>query len=246
MAIDLVSLAHSITDEEFAKIVISSGDFFPGFYRFTMGDRNHESGQLSLRGLLSAYFDQVATGKQYTREQWTEYAKVRHAALDSRNASRSDSAVYNILDNGYLKWMVGANEYDIAVIEIDSGVTELVKDQTYFFMGSLIRFTDNKLLLGYDLLRDTAVNEVTVPFNIISEYTHMIYKDNLKDFFLPADIIASLDFLKDNQLIMSDVTLSRAMTSDANNIIIASNRDVSKHIPIRWAKDIILSEVTEL
>ena len=42
---------------------------------------------------------------------------------------------------------------------------------------------------------------------------------------------------------MTDDSLSRAVISDSNNVVIASNRDVSKHIPIRWAKDILLTDI---
>ena len=247
MAIDLLYLANNITDQEFAKLVVSSGDYFPGFYRFTMGDRNHERKQLSLKGLLACYFDQEVNSKKYTREQWTTYTKERHQFLDARNSSRSDSSVYEMLDQGYLKWMTGAREYDIALIEIDSGVNRIALDETYFFMGSLIRFQKDSLSLGFDLLRNESVLTIETDTSELIEYTERMYQSHLKDFFLPADCVASLK-MNDNlgTLSMSDKTVARAMTSDSNTVVIASNRDVSKQVPIRWAKDIILTEVNEL
>lgn len=247
MAIDLLYLANNITDQEFAKLVVSSGDYFPGFYRFTMGDRNHERKQLSLKGLIACYFDQEVNSKKYTREQWTTYTKERHHVLDARNSSRSDSWVYEMLDQGYLKWMTEAREYDIALIEIDSGVDRIALDETYFFMGSLIRFEKNSLSLGFDLLRNESVLTIETDTSELIEYTEKMYQSHLKDFFLPADCVASLK-MNDNlgTLSMSDKTVARAMTSDSNTVVIASNRNVSKQIPIRWAKDIILTEVNEL
>ena len=247
MAIDLLYLANNITDQEFAKLVVSSGDYFPGFYRFTMGDRNHERKQLSLKGLLACYFDQEVNSKKYTREQWTTYTKERHQFLDARNSSRSDSSVYEMLDQGYLKWMTGAREYDIALIEIDSGVDRIALDKTYFFMGSLIRFEKDSLSLGFDLLRNESVLTIDTDTSELIEYTERMYQSHLKDFFLPADCVASLEMVDDTgTLSMSDKTVARAMTSDSNTVVIASNRDVSKQVPIRWAKDIILTEVNEL
>ena len=247
MAIDLLYLANNITDQEFAKLVVSSGDYFPGFYRFTMGDRNHERKQLSLKGLLACYFDQEVNSKKYTREQWTTYTKERHQFLDARNSSRSDSSVYEMLDQGYLKWMTGAREYDIALIEIDSGVDKIQLDQTYFFMGSLVRFQNNSLSLGFDLLRNESVLTIDTDTSELIEYAERMYQSHLKDFFLPADCVASLEMVDDTgTLSMSDKTVARAMTSDSNTVVIASNRDVSKQVPIRWAKDIILTEVNEL
>jgi len=247
MAIDLLYLANNITDQEFAKLVVSSGDYFPGFYRFTMGDRNHERKQLSLKGLLACYFDQEVNSKKYTREQWTTYTKERHQFLDARNSSRSDSSVYEMLDQGYLKWMTGAREYDIALIEIDSGVDRIALDKTYFFMGSLIRFEKDSLSLGFDLLRNESVLTIDTDTSELIEYAERMYQSHLKDFFLPADCVASLEMVDDTgTLSMSDKTVARAMTSDSNTVVIASNRDVSKQVPIRWAKDIILTEVNEL
>jgi len=212
-----------------------------------MGDRNHERKQLSLKGLIACYFDQEVNSKKYTREQWTTYTKERHHVLDARNSSRSDSWVYEMLDQGYLKWMTEAREYDIALIEIDSGVDRIALDETYFFMGSLIRFEKDSLSLGFDLLRNESVLTIETDTSELIEYTEKMYQSHLKDFFLPADCVASLK-MNDNlgTLSMSDKTVARAMTSDSNTVVIASNRNVSKQIPIRWAKDIILTEVNEL
>jgi len=167
--------------------------------------------------------------------------------LDARNSSRSDSSVYEMLDQGYLKWMTGAREYDIALIEIDSGVNRIALDETYFFMGSLIRFQKDSLSLGFDLLRNESVLTIKTDTSELIEYTERMYQSHLKDFFLPADCVASLEMVDGTgTLSMSDKTVARAMTSDSNTVVIASNRDVSKQVPIRWAKDIILTEVNEL
>lgn len=247
MAIDLIHLARNITDEEFAKIILSSGDFFPGFYRFTLGDRNYEPGQLSISGMLFAYFAQVSTGVFYTRSQWTSYCKIRHAALDDRNKSRSDSAVYDIIDKGYLKWMTNASQFDIALLEIDKSVHSIEQDTTYFFMGSMIRFTSDQLLLGYDVLRNTHIIAVPINFAEIKQYVENIYGENLYKLFNYANLVATLSFDNDiGALSMSDQTVELCLLAYDNSLVIASNRDASKHIPIRWAKDILLTEVCKL
>ena len=244
MSLNLLHLAHSLTEEEYAKMVLSSGDYFPGFYRFTMGDRNHEDGQLTIKGLTSRYFEQISLGKTYLRSEWTSFTNKRLAAQDLRNEAHSDYAIFELLDEKYKEWMTAAVKYDIAVIDIDCGVDELKLNETYFFMGSLIRLTEGKLLIGYDYLRNTSIQEIVVDTAEIIRYTKQIYKENHKEFFLPADLIASLEFKNDNgHITMSDESLSRAVISDSNNIVIASNRDVSKHIPIRWAKDILLTDI---
>ena len=247
MSLNLLHLANQISEEEYAKTILSSGDYFPGFYRFTMGDRNFENGQLSINGLTSRYFEQISLDKKYSRKQWTAFTHNRLIPQDQRSKERTDFSVYELLEEKYKEWQLTPKEYDIAVIDIDLGADLLVVDQTYFFMGSLIRLTEGKLLIGYDCLRNTSVQEISVDTNEIIRYTKQIYKDNHKKFFLPADLVASLSFDNDDQgtIEMTDISLSRAVISDSNNIVIASNRDASKHIPIRWAKDILLSDIEE-
>lgn len=239
---DLIKHAY-LSSDEFVKWVLSAGDFFPGFYRFTMGDRNEEKGQLTISGLLDAHF----SGKTYTREEWTKFCKARHKALDPRNLARSDSAVYELIDQGYLKWMTEATTYDILVMEIDNGAVALEKDTTYFFMGSLLRFTDTELLVGYDDLRDAATLRLPIDFDDIKAYVERIHGEYLSDFFLPASVVASLTFgdTGRGELQMSDESVAHVATAHSNSLLIASNHDVSHRLPIRWAKDILLSEVVE-
>jgi len=245
MKFDLLHLANQITNEEYVKIILSSGDYYPGFYRFTMGDRNFEDGQLSIKGLVRAYFEQMSLDKTYSRKEWTAFTHKRLTPQDERSKERTDFSVYELLEDKYKQWQLTPKEYDIAVIDIDCGVQELQLDQTYFFMGSLIRLTHGKFLIGYDYLRDTWLEEISVDTDAIISYTKSIYATNHKEFFLPADLIASVAFNDQEQgnITMTDDSLSRAVTSDANNIVIASNRDVSSNIPIRWAKDILLSDI---
>lgn len=244
MAVDLFHLAHKITDEEFAKVIISSGDFFPGFYRFNIGNRKEEDGQLTVKGLTSAFLEQVTNNKNFSRTDWTSYTKKRHEVLNSRNLSRSDSVVYDLLDKSYFSWMIEAKEYDIALIEIDSEVKEIIQNRTYFFMGSLIRFTDKELQIGFDFLRNQTLIKVPIVVDDLIEYTHKIYGNNLRKLFLPADIVASLKFEDETGILsMTDSSFLRTVMSAENSILISSNRDVSSNIPIRWAKEIILTEV---
>lgn len=237
---DLIKHAY-IDNDEFVKYLLSSGDWFPGFYRFTMGDRNEEKDQLSISGLIAAYF----SGERYTREQWTRHTLHRHTSMDARNKSRSDEGVYQIIDEKYLKWMTQAEVYDIAVFEIDGGPAQIEPYVTYYLMGCMLRFTEDKLLVGYDYLRDEWLLDLDIDFEQVQAYVDRIYGQHVKDFFLPCDVVAALTFDADDvgTLYLTDETLSRFTTSHDNSILYASNRDVSKRIPIRWAKDIILTEV---
>lgn len=243
MSIDLAYLATDVTDNEFAHIVLSSGDFFPGFYRFTLGDRNYERGQLSPKGLVSATLSNI----QYTRSQWMYITKQRLRSMDERSMERSDYAIHEMLHDKYVEWMVSAKQYDIALIEIDNGPSTIFPETTYFFMGALIRFTRDSFHIGYDMLRDKTTLTIPLQFTEAQEYVSELYQDRVCDLFLPADIVAALSF-DDNDngsLSATTETLNRLLMCDANSVVIASNRERSKHLPIRWAKDIILTEVTD-
>lgn len=245
--LDLINLSKNISDLEIVKIILSSGDYFPGFYRFTLGDRNFENGQLSIKGLIKAYFDQELNNKKFNRNRWTEYTKKRHKSLDERNLSRSDMAVYELLDEKYYNWMCNANCYDILLIEIDKKINQLEINKNYFFMGSLIRFTENTVQINYDLLRNEFLYEYEVKFNDIKKYVENIFEGHLSNLFLSADIVSSILFKDDmGNIKMNNNTLERLTLSHSNSLLIASNRDVSKSLPIRFAKDIILSEVNNV
>lgn len=230
---NLIEHAH-ISDEEFVKTILSSGDFFPGFYRFTMGDRNEEEGQLTIPGLVAAFFDQK-------KHDWTAFTNKRLECADTRNRERSDDAVYELIKEKYTDWMLNAGKYDVAVIEIDNGDNKINPYRTYFFMGSLIRFTETHLQVGYDALREKSLLSIPYDYSIVRDYTHKIYGMHLADFFLPADLVATID-TKTGKVKMSDDTIARVMTAHSNSILIASNRDRSKDLPIRWAKDILLTD----
>lgn len=241
MGIDLAYLATDMTDDEFARIVLSSGDFFPGFYRFTLGDRNYEQGQLSPNGLIAA----ALGGVEYTRDQWMRVTKQRMRSMDTRSMERSDYAIHEMLHDKYIEWMVSASEYDIALIEIDATIDSIQPETTYFFMGSLVRFEYDEFLIGYDTLRGDALICVPMKFTTAKSYIESLYRNRTKDLFLPADVVASLLFVDDIGAVnMNTETLNRLIMCHPNSIVIASNRDRSKHLPIRWAKDIILTEVT--
>ena len=245
--LNLINLSKNISDLEIVKIILSSGDYFPGFYRFTLGDRNFENGQLSIKGLIKAYFDQELNNKKFNRNSWTEYTKKRHKSLDERNLSRSDMAVYELLDEKYYNWMCNANCYDILLIEIDKQINQLEINKNYFFMGSLIRFTENTVQINYDLLRNEFLYEYQVKFNDIKNYAENIFEGHLSNLFLSADIVSSILFKDDmGNIKMNNNTLERLTLSHSNSLLIASNRDVSKSLPIRFAKDIILSEVNNV
>lgn len=243
MTINLFELAYNLSPEDYAKIILSSGDYFPGFYRFTMPTRRYEPGQMTVGGLIKLYFNQTTTGNLRSRKEWFSQALNRLASLDDRLRSRSDYAVYRLLDKEYKNWVSGAKEYDISVVET-SNKKLFEKDQTYFFMGAMIRFTDNEILLGYDDFRNSSVEKIELDFDKSKKIINEIYPFNFPDLFLPSKVIGSINFDEnDNGILdLTEEYLEYLLTIDTSSVVIASNRSKSQKLSMRWAKDIILTE----
>jgi hypothetical protein len=229
---NLIDLAY-IDDLEYAKMILSSGDYFPGFYRFTMGTRKHDIGQMTISGLIKAYFNQPLTYKDLM-----SYPCKRLEELDDRLKGRSDLAVYELLDEKYKSWMLHANEYDLVLLE-KHNLKDLEVDTTYFFMGALIRFTEDSILLGYDDYRKTTIETIDVPFTFVKDYISKIYS-NFSDLFIPAEVIGTIII---DDLVTIDIDVKKLLTTDNSNVVFGSNRDASKNLSMRWAKDICFSEI---
>jgi len=116
---------------------------------------------------------------------------------------------------------------------------DLQVDTTYFFMGALIHFTKDSILLGYDDYRKSTVETINVPFTFVKEYISSIY-ENFSDLFIPAEVIGTIMI---NELVSIDLNLEKLLITDNSNIVFGSNRDVSKDLSMRWAKDICFSEI---
>lgn len=243
MAINLFDLAYKLTPEDYIKIILSAGDYFPGFYRFTMGSRTNEPGQMSISGLLKLYFSQQTTGKIRTRQEWFKKSLERLDSLDLRLQSRSDYAVYKLLDKKYRNWVMESNQYEIAVIEINNK-KKFLKDETYFFMGCLIRFCDDYVCIGYNDYDKISVETIFVEFDKISKIINEMYQENFSDLFIPAKIVGKITFDSNNDglLEIKEDLLNHLFTTDTNSVVIASNSTKSSKLSMRWAKDISLTE----
>lgn len=229
---NLIDLAY-INEFGYAKIILASGDYFPGFYRFTMGTRKPDIGQMTISGLLKAYFNQPLTYGQLMN-----YPCKRLDELNERLKDRSDLAVYELLNEKYRSWTLHADQYDVLLLE-KNNLKPLQIDTTYFFMGALIRFTNDSILLGYDDYRKTSIETINVPFDFVNEYVTSIY-DKFEDLFIPAEVIGTITI---DELVTIDLNIEKLLLTDNNNVVFGSNRGAAKELSMRWAKDICFSEI---
>ena len=130
------------------------------------------------------------------------------------------------------------NEYDLVLLE-KHNLKDLEVDTTYFFMGALIRFTEDSILLGYDDYRKTTIETIDVPFTFVKDYVSKIYS-NFSDLFIPAEVIGTIII---DELVTIDIDVKKLLTTDNSNVVFGSNRDASKNLSMRWAKDICFSEI---
>lgn len=243
MAINLIDLAYKQSPKDYIKILLSSGDYFPGFYRFTMGTRTIEPGQMSVAGLLKLYFEQETTGKIRTRQEWFKKSLQRLDSLDGRLQSRSDYTIYKLLDEKYRSWVTKSNLYEVAVLETNNK-KPFLKDETYFFMGAMIRFCDDRVSIGYNDYNETTVENIPVNFEDVTKIINDIYPENFSDIFIPSKVVGKITFDSNDNgtLQIPEHLLQHLLTIDTKSIVIASNTTRSVGLSMRWAKDITLTE----
>jgi hypothetical protein len=241
MAINLFDLAYNLSPKKYAEIILSSGDYFPGFYRFTMGTRKYEPGQMTVSGLIKYYLNQQTTNQYRNRTEWFQKSIERMYSLDQRLKNRSDYSIYDLLNKKYKEWIETGEEYDIVLIETQNKKS-LIADETYFFMGALIKFTEDSILLGYDNYRNEYVEKIPLDFKESFSIVNRIYGNNFSDLFLPSKLIGEITFQNEIGILnISDDLFNHILTVDSNSVVIASNRTKSKGLSMRWAKDICLT-----
>ena len=103
-----------------------------------------------------------------------------------------------------------------------------------------------KVTIGTTTIKTTKVTiinigieTINVPFTFVKEYISGIY-ENFSDLFIPAEVIGTIII---NELVSIDLNLEKLLITDNSNIVFGSNRDVSKDLSMRWAKDICFSEI---
>ncbi len=235
-----------LSDLEMMMTVLSSGDYFPGFYRYTMGTQKISDETLNLSNFIFLYLEQNINGFKHHKEEWLQ---TQHEVYDRDVASETARNYHNfpearkLITDGMYNWYFDETEYDVFYMKTDHKIEEVEINKTYYFMGSLIRYENGKLKIGYNDYLNEAVLSLNVSWDEFCSYLKKTFqKDWIGDLFLESEVIGCLSF-DDKEMGSIGVHDERVdeYLAKAFNLRVFAVPSKSRKLPIRFAKHIRLS-----
>lgn len=238
-------------DQDLLKIILSSADRFPGLYRISSSFKNTLDSDLYMKWI---HFFEVTYRTQKNNQTWdrSEWLNAQDSVFDigfgsnSRNEERAEDDLKAILRDKYYSWYNNSKLFCLAVIDNQTPIQEIEVDSTYYMMGSLIRFTQDSIHIGWDQLTQKSYKTIELPFAESKKFIESIYSDQaIQDLFFKSEIVGHLSFneknigtLKfDNTFIENNFHLF-----NPKSIILGANLYDTK-LPIQFAKPIGVSNV---
>lgn len=235
-----------LNDEQLMQIILSSGDYFPGFYRFTLGTQFIGEETLNLSTLVWLYLYQQSTGTTFHKEDWLELQHEIHdrdiASDQARNAGNFPH-VRDLFEQKMMDWYFNAKGLDIIYMDTESKSDEIKEGQTYYFMGSLINFENSCLRVGHNDLSRESLLELRVSADVFYNYVNATFsKQQISDLFLESEIVAHLSFDETEQghIEMQEEHIDKFMLKNTQGKLLAAPVE-SRDIPMRFAKTIRLT-----
>lgn len=232
-----------IDDFDMMRVLFSSGDYFPGFYRYTLGTQRVGDESLSLNTLIWMYFEQKMTGKKHHKELWLDLQHEIHdrdvASETARNA-RNFPSVRKSFSEKMMNWYFEGDGFDIAYQDIYTRVNAFESDTTYYFMGSLIRYENGRLHVGYNQFQKESALELRVRFDQVDKYLNEIFTpQQIGDLFLRAEIVAQLKFDSNDvgELSFVEESLDSLLLKNSETKVFGAPFH-SQDLPMRFAKSI--------
>lgn len=249
MKIHLKNLAY-IEKFDFLKIILSSADRFPGLYRFTSSWKNDLEDNQFLKALsfLEACYKSDLNTK-WTRDEWLRvHDKVFDLSFGEkgRNSERKDIDTGEMLKKMSTEWIDRAKSISLAVIEINFPVLEIIPDNTYYVMGSLIRFTQQHTYISYDHFEGKWHTKLDVGFEEVSNYIKNTFSpSSLSELFYKAEIIGKLRFHENGEtdLDFDRNQLNELLITFTPNAPVFGTIDYPEILPVRLAKLVGVSNV---
>lgn len=241
----------NMTDIELLKTVLSSADFFPGLYRISASwDQAQDDKFLKLIGLVGAAA-LSETGKTWTRQQWlSQHDHIFQLAYGkgSRNDQRAEDDIKILLKNCAKRWYTTPTSFSLAVIDPITRPESIIVDHSYYMMGSILRFEQHQTKISYNHFSGDCYACIDIPFNEVQEYINSIFSPAaISDLFLPAEIVAILEFDDEvGKLTTDNDKLNAALSTFPVNCPIFGAVNYPITLPIRFAKPIGITNVCSL
>lgn len=193
------------SEEELAKIILSSGDRFPGLYRISSSFKQALEEDIYMKWIdfFQVAFLTKTKNRTWSRSEWLK-AQSRIFTLafgkNSRNEERAEEDVKKIMRESYHQWFSSANRLRLAVIDTSSPVEDIECGKTYYLMGSLLRFEKESLLVGWDEVAKKAYCNLRVSFDDLQKYIHSIFTpQDITDLFIRSEVVSHLVFNENSE-----------------------------------------------
>lgn len=246
-----ISTLINPSEEELAKIILSSADRFEGLYRVTSALKKTLDNEIFMKWMdffQTAYLSSTQK-KCWTRSEWfkaqmlLEPAYKKEGLIEETPHEGSPTS----MKERYQKWTVETQNFSLAVIDNVTPVEDIECGKTYYMMGSLLRFEENQLLVGWNEVQKTAYCTLHVSFKTLREHIRSSFSPQaVSELFLRADIIAHLEFRPDHDegLLTFDLAkIENTFHEFAPQSIVMAAVAYPQGLPIQFSKPLGVSNV---
>lgn len=239
------------TEQDLLKIILSSADRFPGLYRISSSFKKTLDSDLYMKWI---HFFEVTYKTQKNGQTWnrSEWLNAQDSVFDigfganSRNEERAEDDLKMTLKEKYYNWYNSSNKFCLAVIDNQNAVDKIEVDTTYYMMGSLIRFGENAVHIGWDQIAQKSYQTIEYSFQNSKKFIESIYSPQaIQDLFFKSEIVGHLSFNSQNfgHLIFDTAFIENKFhVFSPKSIILGANLYDTK-LPIQFAKPIGVSNV---
>lgn len=247
----LKSLAY-LNELELLKTILSSADRFPGLYRFDpkYGAILESDRYLKLIDFFEVIYLSEEKNAVWSRDAWlAAHEEIHNLSFGprGRNQDRSEEDVKKLLESRYDQWVYDSKTLALCVLDTHQRVNEICVGETYYLMGSLIKFSEDCVLIGHDSFDDRASLKLNISFQETKSYIDKTFSSAaMQDLFWRARIIAHLEFKGEvSKLLYRQDQVDLALQSfNPGSPIVGAVVDCPD-LPIRFAKFMGISRVNK-
>jgi hypothetical protein len=249
MLVPIKEMAY-LDDFNFLKIILSSADNFPGLYRFNSSWRSNLEDPSFMK--LISYLEAchwTSKGKKWSTSEWFGiHEKVFNMSYGpkGRNETRKDQEIGALLRQKSIDWYQTPHSFSLAVIDVFDAVDSIKMGQTYYMMGSLIKFNCDHVLISYDDLNRSSYLKLSLYYEDVLKYIETVFSyASLEKLFFKSEIVGQLDLNAQNtvDLRYDSKQIERLLSQYSGNSVLFAAPNYSSPLPIRFAKLIGVSNV---
>ncbi len=242
---------------EMAKVILSGADYHPGLWRESPAWEQIRHDERYMKWINFLEMLQLShKGRRWTKSQWgAAHAHVHRLAYGPKsrgdlqaspseriNASRA--AIRRAIRHRFDE----ARSISLVCVDVETAYESLSPGESYYFMGSVLRFDRDRFRVGYDHVKGTATLDLAVGFDEVSDFVARSFGPRrFSDLFLKAEVVAHVHFSEDDGGRVEAGNFDESAWtrfSFSSPILAAAEREIQS--PIRFAQPLAVSDVTRL